>query len=174
MCKQLRGALPRLMSRHLGKDFFDKLPELLKDPPDEHEYTKGNNTDVYMLVAEARVNVEGRQKDLKLQIALEKVAKELEKYDVPRPEPSHDHMCPISHSLMRDPVSAADGHVYEKGEILHWINVKKAEGQVLSPKTGEALPNLNLVPAHAIRSQISDWLEQHKLKLEDFSNDTEA
>ena len=27
--------------------------------------------------------------------------------------------CPLSRSLMRDPVTAADGHSYERGNIVH-------------------------------------------------------
>jgi hypothetical protein len=40
-------------------------------------------------------------------------------------------VCPISHALMRDPVTAADGHSYERREIELWF----AGGHVKSPLT---------------------------------------
>lgn len=44
--------------------------------------------------------------------------------------------CPISMELMRDPVSTADGHCYERASIERWF----AQGSRTSPKTGEGNP----------------------------------
>ncbi|EGB08452.1 hypothetical protein AURANDRAFT_64076 [Aureococcus anophagefferens] len=60
--------------------------------------------------------------------------------------------CPISFELMEDPVIAADGHTYERRAIAAWFERRRT-----SPITNEALPNLDLVPAHAIRSMIARY-----------------
>ncbi|KAH8050370.1 hypothetical protein JL722_11334 [Aureococcus anophagefferens] len=60
--------------------------------------------------------------------------------------------CPISFELMEDPVIAADGHTYERRAIAAWFERRRT-----SPITNEALPNLGLVPAHAIRSMIARY-----------------
>ena len=39
--------------------------------------------------------------------------------------------CPLSRSLMRDPVTAADGHSYERGNIVH-TPIKLLVGNCLS------------------------------------------
>ncbi|KAK7249049.1 hypothetical protein SO694_00044026 [Aureococcus anophagefferens] len=54
--------------------------------------------------------------------------------------------------LMEDPVIAADGHTYERRAIAAWFERRRT-----SPITNEALPNLDLVPAHAIRSMIARY-----------------
>ena len=59
---------------------------------------------------------------------------------------------------MDDPVFALDGHTYERRAIEKWL-----ERRHTSPKTGEELTNTMLLPNHAMRSQILDWREQHRL-----------
>ena len=61
-----------------------------------------------------------------------------------------DFVCPISHSLMRDPVVAADGHSYERREIEKWF----AGGHGKSPMTGAQLANMTLIPSHTVRKAI--------------------
>ena len=44
------------------------------------------------------------------------------------PSPSgvpHELLCPISHELMVDPVLAADGHAYERGDALHLSRLQR-------------------------------------------------
>jgi serine/threonine protein kinase len=55
---------------------------------------------------------------------------------------------------MRDPVVCADGHTYDRPNIEQWF----AGGQNTSPNTGARLPHLNLVPNHALRNSIEDFL----------------
>lgn len=55
-----------------------------------------------------------------------------------------EFMCPITYSLMRDPVVASDGNTYEKGAIEKWLKTNHT-----SPRTGEPMdtlliPNLNM------------------------------
>lgn len=85
----------------------------------------------------------------------------------PRPEPNADHLCPISRELMREPVTASDGHVYERASIERWIKEKTKGNKtvpVRSPKTGEPLESIKLIPAHMVRSQIIEWLEKYGIK----------
>jgi len=72
----------------------------------------------------------------------------------PRPEPPDALVCPISMELMRDPVMAMDGHTYERRNIERWL----ADHQT-SPKTNEPLPSLTLVPNHAVKSMVQDYLD---------------
>ena len=71
-----------------------------------------------------------------------------------RPEPPDALVCPISMELMRDPVMAMDGHTYERRNIERWL----ADHQT-SPKTNEPLPSLTLVPNHAVKSMVQDYLD---------------
>lgn len=51
--------------------------------------------------------------------------------------------CPISMELMRDPVSTADGHCYERASIERWF----AQGSRTSPKTGVRLSSTTVIPS---------------------------
>ncbi|KAH8048165.1 hypothetical protein JL720_15878 [Aureococcus anophagefferens] len=82
----------------------------------------------------------------------------------PPPPPSESYpdefACPISYELMQDPVIASDGHTYERSAIAAWFERRRT-----SPITNEDLPNLDLVPAHALRSLIARWLETNASQL---------
>jgi len=67
--------------------------------------------------------------------------------DKPTPEV---YLCPISQELMVDPVSTADGHVYDRHNIQRWFNT----GNISSPVTGAPLPNAALIPNHPLRQLI--------------------
>ena len=60
---------------------------------------------------------------------------------------------------MKEPTIAADGFSYEKKAIEKWLNKSS-----LSPMTGAKLNNLNLLPNHALRNTIQDYLENAKKK----------
>ena len=62
-------------------------------------------------------------------------------------------LCPLSGQLLRDPVVCADGHTYERVEIISWLASNET-----SPKTGEALVHPALVRNHALREAILAWL----------------
>ena len=64
-------------------------------------------------------------------------------------------VCPISDDIMRDPVMCADGHTYDRPNIEQWF----AGGHDTSPNTGARLPHLNLVPNHALRNSIEEFLD---------------
>ncbi|EOD07210.1 hypothetical protein EMIHUDRAFT_62203, partial [Emiliania huxleyi CCMP1516] len=54
---------------------------------------------------------------------------------------------------MRDPVACADGHSYERVNIERWLATNNT-----SPRTGAQLPNNALIPNHALRNSIEEWL----------------
>lgn len=68
----------------------------------------------------------------------------------------HYFICPIFQDIMRNPHLAADGFTYEAEAIRGWID----SGHDTSPMTNLQLPNCELIPNHALRSAIQEWLEQ--------------
>ena len=67
------------------------------------------------------------------------------------PEPPSSFFCPISQSPMRDPVTCADGHSYEKAEIERWLASHNT-----SPITGAVLASTTLTRNHALRNSIDE------------------
>lgn len=63
---------------------------------------------------------------------------------------------PISMTIMLDPVSAADGHSYERKTIQRWLEVHSS-----SPNTNEGLRHKQLTPNHSLRGLIDDWCCAH-------------
>ena len=67
---------------------------------------------------------------------------------------------PISKELLRDPVTTADGHTYERREIERWFNTRRMENahtKFTSPITGAVLAHTRLTPNHALRSMIEQF-----------------
>jgi hypothetical protein len=60
--------------------------------------------------------------------------------------------CPITLSLMVDPVIAADGHSYERTAIEDWM--RRSGENFHSPMTNELLPNRDLLPNFALKNAI--------------------
>ncbi|CAM8894416.1 unnamed protein product [Rhodiola kirilowii] len=65
-------------------------------------------------------------------------------------------ICPIFQEVMQDPHVAADGFTYEAEAIGGWLD----SGHNTSPMTNVTLAHNNLVPNHALRSAIQEWLQQ--------------
>ena len=61
-------------------------------------------------------------------------------------------LCPIGCEIMRDPVTCADGHSYERANIERWLATNNT-----SPRTGAQLPNNALTPNHALRNAVEEW-----------------
>ena len=59
--------------------------------------------------------------------------------------------------VMQDPHVAADGFTYEAEALRGWLD----SGHDTSPMTNVKLEHCNLVPNHALRSAIQEWLQQH-------------
>ncbi|OAY75725.1 U-box domain-containing protein 33 [Ananas comosus] len=70
-------------------------------------------------------------------------------------------VCPIFQEIMRDPHIAADGFTYEAEAIKGWLD----SGHDTSPMTNLKLPHCELIPNHALRSAIQEWLQQMQLQL---------
>lgn len=72
-------------------------------------------------------------------------------------------LCPGSKKLMKDPVSAADGHTYERAYITAHIEHQQTRGlKVRSPVTEQPLQNTKLNPNHILRMAIKDAVNQTK------------
>lgn len=90
----------------------------------------------------------------------------IEKEDNILGDPPEDMCCPILHSIMHDPVCAADGHSYEKSAIENWL----AWGNHKSPCTGAPLDDPKLLPNHTLKKVINSWRETRKQELKDAAN----
>ena len=61
-------------------------------------------------------------------------------------------ICPISLSIMADPVTASDGYTYDRESIVAWL-----EYNTVSPTTNEDFGSTALVPNDDMRREISEW-----------------
>jgi len=83
-------------------------------------------------------------------------------------------VCPITRLILRDPVTAADGHTYDNDAISRWLASHKT-----SPKTGEDLQSTNLIPNHNLKRLIEDLLAEgghgliHQAREEDVEEEQE-
>ncbi|CAG7908786.1 unnamed protein product [Brassica rapa] len=72
-------------------------------------------------------------------------------------QPPSYFICPISQEVMREPRVAADGFTYEAEALKEWLD----NGHETSPMTNLKLTHNNLVPNHALRSAIQEWLQRN-------------
>lgn len=69
----------------------------------------------------------------------------------------HELYCPISLSIMVDPVIVVeDGHSYEREEIEEWFKTNQT-----SPKEGSLLSSTMVIPNKAMKAQISSLHDQY-------------
>ena len=66
-------------------------------------------------------------------------------------------VCPITHDVLVEPVSTADGHTYSRAAIEQWLDDHNT-----SPATGAVLAHRDLVPNHALRNAIIEWREMEQ------------
>ena len=66
-------------------------------------------------------------------------------------------VCPIGHGIMINPVACADGHCYDRVNIEQWLTTHD-----ISPRTGLQLRNKILIPIHALRNAIEEWIANNK------------
>lgn len=70
-------------------------------------------------------------------------------------------ICPITHTIMEDPVMTADGCVYERSWIQQWIDKRQQQGlDVTSPTTNLPLTSLRLVSVIALKRAIETYMAQ--------------
>ncbi|CAH1163015.1 unnamed protein product [Phaedon cochleariae] len=67
----------------------------------------------------------------------------------------HEFLCPITHEVMREPVTCSDGYTYEKNAITEWF----MSGKRTSPMTNESLVTTDFVGNADLRHAIRDFLE---------------
>ena len=70
-----------------------------------------------------------------------------------------EYICPISLSVMKDPVMSKDGKNFEKRAILDWLN----RGNVNCPLTRQPLKPSLLVPNANLRMNIEQWRKENEL-----------
>ena len=78
-----------------------------------------------------------------------------EKY---KQEPPIDFICPISQSIMNNPVSTENGNCYDEYEIEKWLSEKNTD-----PSTNEILKTKNLVPNRYLKNKIDEWKVNNKI-----------
>ncbi|KAH3743262.1 Ras subfamily protein [Pelomyxa schiedti] len=67
-------------------------------------------------------------------------------------KPLPEFLDPVTEEMMQDPVIAADGHTYERSDLLVWLSRHDA-----SPVTGVTLANKELAPNEKLRAQIEEF-----------------
>ncbi|CAN8253406.1 unnamed protein product [Cochlearia groenlandica] len=70
--------------------------------------------------------------------------------------PSH-FLCPLLKDVMKEPCVAADGYTYDRRAIEEWMAHHRT-----SPVTNLPLPNINLLPNHALTAAIVQWRRRNQ------------
>ena len=68
----------------------------------------------------------------------------------------NEYLCPITLEIMKDPVILEDGHIYEKAAIKTWFQKNST-----NPLTKKVVNKNTLIPCHAIRNLIQDFIKTH-------------
>ena len=79
-----------------------------------------------------------------------------ESAEEPPVQPPSQFVCPITMEVMLDPVILASGHTYDRLSITAWLKTRKTD-----PMTGMRLRHTEMVPNHALKSAIFEWMEKH-------------
>lgn len=70
-------------------------------------------------------------------------------------------VCPISRTVMSEPVVTADGCAYEREQIERWIRERRQQRQpITSPVTGLELPSATLLPLLTLKHAVEAFLAQ--------------
>ena len=80
-----------------------------------------------------------------------------------QPLPPPHFLCPLTQRVMRDPVVASDGYLYEREAVSAWLHSSGGGeggggGGLRSPVTGQAMQDARLVPVLPLRAAIGEWL----------------
>ena len=78
-----------------------------------------------------------------------------------RSDPPPRFLCPITISVMSDPVMSKNGVNYERKAILEWIR----SGHKACPLTRETITESSLYPNRSLREEILEWRERHSASL---------
>lgn len=69
--------------------------------------------------------------------------------------------CPIGHNIIKDPVVAGDGHIYDRTNIYNWFIQSNS---TRSPMTNLDMFTTTVFPVIYLQTQIKEWLESIKNK----------
>jgi hypothetical protein len=75
----------------------------------------------------------------------------------PEVEIPEELLCPITFSIMKDPVTLSDGHTFDRESIEAWF----ARGRHTNPLTNEGVDPADVKPNFALRSAIERYLADH-------------
>ena len=67
--------------------------------------------------------------------------------------PEDELECPITLEIMKDPVTCADGHTYDRSAIEAWFR----SGKTTSPWTNEEMTTFELVSNKVVKRKIAVW-----------------
>ena len=162
----------------IAEDDLKTFNELTQGEPRLLEYTLAEALDKGLTLAPS--DKDRAYQDLAAKhgftLAIENVAEKIESYyrskmseeeiaALPTPEVPEKFNCPVSHSIMDDPVMASDGIIYDRDSIEYCIG---PFGDGKSPKTREDLTS-ELTPQPHLKEKIDAFLEaysEHKEALE--------
>ena len=83
---------------------------------------------------------------------------EIARLRLTRGEIPEDLRCPLTLDLFCDPVTAADGHTYERVAIEEWY----ATGSRTSPTTNEPLTSTLLIPQHTMKKLVCAFMDTRR------------
>lgn len=91
--------------------------------------------------------------------------------DSPQFEIPKEYLCPITHSIMIDPVTAPDGHAYERQALQQWYDI----GKVTPPMDrSKVLENPRALPTNEPLSKlIKIYVEESHKQLSNFPHSSE-
>ncbi len=101
-------------------------------------------------VAAANIQIPSRNAG----VSLQQMYNEVSEMDIEIP---NEFLCPISMSLMMDPIICADGHTYDRANIEKWLRRSDK-----SPKTGDRLESKITISNHALKNIIDDFVLRTK------------
>jgi len=94
----------------------------------------------------------------RLEEALRSHREEIARLRLTRGEIPEDLRCPLTLDLFCDPVTAADGHTYERVAIEEWF----ATGSRTSPTTNEPLTSTLLIPQHTVKKLVCAFMDTRR------------
>lgn len=128
--------------------------------PGEHAHLGGNFSTAERTSGDSLSSLAGSNRDADPKIAM----------IVPRGFKIRDEFtCPITRELMTDPVIASDGHTYDRQAIEQWIHGSSGTRRSSSdstnlrrpsPKTGQPLDHLHLIPNHNLKRLLRDMIKE--------------
>ena len=78
-------------------------------------------------------------------------------------EPPNEYICPITQSLMAEPVITYNGRTYEKKNIRDWFKQFHTNEKATDPLTGLKLRKKQLLLNVSLKNLITEWKEKHFL-----------